>query len=116
MSYLLVNLAVADILYATFIIPKVFFKLIFTHPVGVTGTFLCKFLIRGTVAWVGGVSSILTLVVIAIERHYAAVHPFKWNFTRRRLKVCHLVLRRTYRIYLIKRWASNKRWVSKVES
>lgn len=96
MNFLLVNLAVADILYATFIIPKVLFKLIFTHPGGVTGTFLCKFLIRGNVAWVGGISSIITLVAIAIERYNAVVYPYKWRITKRKLKVCHLLLIRMF--------------------
>ena len=83
------NLAVGDILFAAFIIPKVFFNFIFTHPGGVTGTSLCKLLIRGTVAWVGELASIITLVAVAIERHHAAVYPFgnKWKLTKRKLKV-----------------------------
>ncbi|XP_078349122.1 pyroglutamylated RF-amide peptide receptor-like [Oculina patagonica] len=86
---LLVNLAAADIIYAMFIIPKTFFKLIFTHPDRVTGTVLCKLVTRGNFAWVGGHSSIITLIAIAIERYYAVVYPFgnKWKLTKRKLKV-----------------------------
>ena len=55
MNYLLVNLAIADILYAAFIAPRIFFDLIFIahHPDGITGTVLCKLLTDGSVAWVG---------------------------------------------------------------
>ena len=89
-NYLLVNLAVADIMYATFIAPKVFFKLILNHPDVVTGTILCKFLTDGNVASVGAASSIVTLVAIAIERYYAVMYPFgnKGKLTKRKLKVC----------------------------
>ena len=90
-NYLLVNLAIADILYAMFVAPKVFFKLTLIHPEGMIGTILCKLLTGGTVAWVGGVSSIVTLVAIAIERHYAVIYPFghKRKLTKAKLKVRH---------------------------
>ncbi|KAL9957200.1 hypothetical protein ACROYT_G038809 [Oculina patagonica] len=85
-NYLLLNLAIADILYAMFIAPKVFF----THnPDGMTGTVLCKLLTDGNVAWVGVASSIVTLVAIAIERYYAVMYPHgnKWKLTKTKLKV-----------------------------
>ena len=83
------NLAVADIMYATFMAPRVFFKLTFTHPNEVTGTVLCKFLTDGNVAWVGTASSIVTLTTIAIERYYAVSYPLstKGKLTKRKLKV-----------------------------
>jgi len=76
-NYLLVNLAVGDILYVTFITPSVFIvQFSFTKlPDGVTGTVLCKFLTTGTMAWLGAASSILTLSLVAIERYYAVVYP-----------------------------------------
>ncbi|XP_078346934.1 pyroglutamylated RF-amide peptide receptor-like [Oculina patagonica] len=87
-NYLLVSLAAADIIFAMFIIPKSF-KFILTQPDGVAGTILCKFVIDGNVAWVGGHCSIITLVVIAIERYYAVMYPHgnKWKLTKRKLKV-----------------------------
>ena len=90
-NYLLVNLAVADIMFATFMAPRAFVKLIFTHPDGMTGTFLCKFLTDGNVAWIGGASSTVTLTTIAIERYYAVMYPLgnKGKLTKRKLKVCH---------------------------
>lgn len=89
-NYLLLNLAVADILYATFIAPDTFLKLVSTLPGGMTGIVLCKLIIGGNVAWVGAVASVVTLVAIAIERYYAIVHPLgnEGHLTKHRLKVC----------------------------
>lgn len=89
MNYLLVNLAVADILYATFVAPKVLFKLTFAHPDGVIGNILCKLMTGGNVAWIGGASSIALLLAIAVERYYAVVYPQgnKGRLTKRKLKV-----------------------------
>lgn len=73
-----------------FVAPRVFFKLAFTHSDGVTGTVLCKLLTDGNVALVGGASSVVTLVVIAVERYYAVMYPRgeKGTLTKRKLKVC----------------------------
>ena len=88
MSFLLVNLAIADIIYAVFITPRVFYQLPFArHPDGVFGTVLCKFVTGGSVAWTGSACSIATFVAIAIERYYAVMYPHKWNLTKRKLQV-----------------------------
>ena len=89
-NYLIVNLAVADILYAAFMAPRIFLKLNLAHPGGVTGTVLCKLLTDGNVAWVGATSSFVTLVAIAIERYYAVMYPLgnRGKLTKRKLKVC----------------------------
>lgn len=89
LNYLLVNLAVADILYAVFIAPKVLVKLTVSHPDGLTGIFLCKLVTGGNLAWVGSASSIVTLVAISVERYYSVMYLFnkKGKLTRRRLKV-----------------------------
>ena len=50
-NYLLVNLALADALFATFITPEIFFRLTSTHPGGMTGTVLCKLMTGGGLAW-----------------------------------------------------------------
>ena len=84
------NLAVADIMFAVFIIPNIIFGLFFTVPDGLTGTVLCKLLIGGNIAWFAASSSIATLTVIAIERYYAAACPLKNigpRLTKRKLKV-----------------------------
>ncbi|XP_068708295.1 probable G-protein coupled receptor 19 [Montipora foliosa] len=87
-NYLIVNLAVADILYAVFIVPDVFIKLTFTHPEGTTGSILCKLLTGGNIAWVAINSSLVTLAAIAIERYYAVMYPLgdKGNFIKEKLK------------------------------
>ena len=91
MNYLLVNLAVADILYGMVVTPRIFFKILFNNhlPDGMTGTVLCKLLADGTVAWIGSGSSFVTLVAVAIERYYAVMHPHdsRWKVTKYKLKV-----------------------------
>ena len=88
MNYLLLNLAIADILYAMFIAPKFLFN---HQPNGMTGTILCKFLTDGNVAWVGVASSFVTLVAIAVERYFAVMYPHgnKWKLTKAKVKVSH---------------------------
>ena len=91
-NYLLVNLAVADVLYAVFMVPRIFFQFNFTHPDGGTGTVLCKLLTAGIAAWVGATSSVITLAAIAVERHYAVMYPLgnRGNLTKGKLKVGHI--------------------------
>ena len=83
------NLAVSDILFATFIAPKLIFGLNLSHPEGATGSILCKLVTGGNVAWIPGVSSVVTLVTIAVERYYTVVHPMDPNrkMTKHKLKV-----------------------------
>ena len=90
-NYLLLNLAVADALYMMFIAPNLLFVRLslIHHPDGMTGTVLCKLLTSGQIGWVGAISSIVTLAVIAVERYYAVVHPLgnKGKLTKRKLQV-----------------------------
>ena len=88
-NYLLMNLAVADMLVGLFFTPQYVFKHMFTHPGGLAGKVLCRLLTGSNVAWVGGAASVFTLVVIAIERYSAVMDPFgnKGRLTKRRLKV-----------------------------
>ena len=90
MNYLLVNLAVADMMVATFLAIQHIFIQTFTHPDGVTGVVLCKLLTDGFFGWVGAGASIVTLVAIAVERYYAVLHPFgnMDGLSNRKLKVC----------------------------
>ncbi|KAL9957308.1 hypothetical protein ACROYT_G038931 [Oculina patagonica] len=88
-NYLLINLAVADVTFATFLASEFILSYAFTHPDGMTGKVLCRLLTGGTLGWVGGASSAFTLVAIAIERYYAVMHPLgnKGKLTKRKLKV-----------------------------
>ena len=88
-NYLLMNLAIADLVVAIFFIPRHILVHAFRHPDGVTGTLVCKLLTGGNLAWVGGTASIVTLIAIATERYFTVVYPLekKSNLTNGRLKV-----------------------------
>lgn len=75
-NYLLLNLAVADIITVTFISPQYIFIHAFTHPTGVAGDFLCKFITGGNLSWIGGVASVFSLVAISFERYQAVTNPY----------------------------------------
>ena len=88
-NYLLMNLAIADLVVAIFFIPRHILVHAFRHPDGVTGTLVCKLFTGGNLAWVGGTTSIVTLIAIATERYFTVVYPLgnKSNLTNGRLKV-----------------------------
>jgi len=87
-NYLLVNLAIGDIMYAVFIAPEVITTITSNHPGGVGGTVLCKLLSAGIFAWVGGIPAMVTLVVIAFERYFAVIYPHNnKRLTKKKLKV-----------------------------
>ena len=91
-NYLLLNLAVADMLFAAFITPNIIFsKLSSIHyPDGVIGMILCKLITSALIGWTGATSSIITLAAVTIERYYAVMYPHgnKGKLTKRKLKVC----------------------------
>ena len=89
-NYQLVNLAAADISYAIFAVPNIILSHHAYHPEGLSGTLLCTTLTGGNLSWIGGRASMITLLVIAIERYFAVVHPHgnKRKLTNRKLKVC----------------------------
>ena len=70
-TYLFLNLALADILVATSLIPQYVLRPAYTHPDGWAGTLLCKLFTGGFTMWVGGCAATFMHVVIAIERFYA---------------------------------------------
>ena len=92
MNYLLVNLAVADISYATFHTTELIYRHITTHPDGFTGKIVCL-LRNGALQWIGASSSIFTLVAIAFERYFAVLFPYanKGKLTLCKLKVWHYI-------------------------
>lgn len=75
-NYLLVNLAVADTITLTFTSPQYIFIGAFSHPVGITGDYLCKFITGGNISWIGGVASVFSLVAISFERFHAVTNPY----------------------------------------
>ncbi|XP_022784191.1 pyroglutamylated RFamide peptide receptor-like isoform X2 [Stylophora pistillata] len=89
MNYLLLNLAICDVLFAIFITPKIIVSYNISHPDGVTGVILCKLLTGGNMAWVSGAFSVIILVTIAVERYHTVRYAFDPNrkLTKRKLKV-----------------------------
>ena len=83
------NLAVADMTAATFFLPQFIFLRSSGHPDGESGKILCRLVTGGTIAYIGGVASVVTLVAIAAERHYAVMHPLEniGKLTDRKVKV-----------------------------
>ena len=57
MNFLLVNLAVADMTVAVFIAIRYIFTLVFVHPKGEIGDFVCQLLTGEAFTWVGALAS-----------------------------------------------------------
>ena len=76
LNYLIVNLAVADMMYAVFMAPVFLVKIAGVHPDGIGGLVLCKLVTGGSFSWFGAASSVVTLVAIAFERYNAVLYPF----------------------------------------
>ncbi|EDO48038.1 predicted protein [Nematostella vectensis] len=89
MNYLLVNLAISDMILLVFFSPSFVFRDAFTHPSGEAGDLLCVFITGETFAWVAGYASAAFLIAIAIERYYATTRPHSYgsSLIKRRLKV-----------------------------
>ena len=89
MNFLLLNLAVADMMVALFVAPRFILIHFFKHPDGLAGTWVCKLLTGGNLTWTGGACSVFTLVAIAFERYYAVMYPYgnKGKLTYNKLKV-----------------------------
>lgn len=80
MNYLLVNLAVADIVIGVFMLPRHVFHQSFEHPTGTSGNYLCKFITGGGFIWMSAASSGILLIAIAFVRYFAVVHPLLRTF------------------------------------
>lgn len=82
MNFLLVNLAIADLLTLVWCMPGIFLSHT-THPSGQAGSFLCKFITTHSIAGIGMIVSGLTLTLISVERYKALVRamdrPFRLN-------------------------------------
>ncbi|EDO38518.1 predicted protein [Nematostella vectensis] len=76
MYYLLVNLAVADIVVAIFQAWRYILVYTFEHPTGQDGKIMCTFLTGGTLTWVGGLTSAYTLVDMYITCVYTLVDMY----------------------------------------
>ncbi|XP_068753060.1 neuropeptide FF receptor 1-like isoform X2 [Montipora capricornis] len=86
-NYLLLNLAVADIIYPTFLFAYFVYRHSLNNPDAMPRNAICLSLTR--MAWVGADSSVFTLIAIARERYCAVVHPLsiQRKLTWQKLKV-----------------------------
>ncbi|XP_068754865.1 thyrotropin-releasing hormone receptor-like [Montipora capricornis] len=86
-NYLLVNLAVADIVYPCFLLPQFLVSLKIRFADEMPGNAICLFLSR--MAWTGASAGAFTMIIIAKERYYTVVHPLgdKGKITTCLLKV-----------------------------
>ena len=87
MNYLLVNLAVSDMMVAVFMTPMYVLSRT-NHPSGSLGNYLCKTLTGDALAWTGALASIFTLICVAVERYLAVTYPHsrKKRLTSKKLK------------------------------
>ncbi|KAJ7378324.1 hypothetical protein OS493_023571 [Desmophyllum pertusum] len=88
MNYLLANLALADLLFALFFIPRRLLITEFRHPEGWVGDFLCKTFTHANLSWVASIAAVITLLFIAWERYHAIIHPHnsRGRLTKKRLR------------------------------
>ena len=90
-NYMLINVAVADIISLAFCVPGITIRF-FRHPRGILGTFICKFVTMHLIAGITLLVSGLTLTTISVERHNALLRPmdsrFKLNGTRTKIMIC----------------------------
>ena len=74
-NYLLVNLALSDMMVALAITPQYVLRGTFHHPSGTAGDYMCKFITGDTFIWIGVGGSTFSLVAVAAERYLTVVRP-----------------------------------------
>lgn len=79
-NFLLLNLAVADLLTLLWCLPYKVLVFVFVHPSGVSGNFLCKFFTSYNVTVVTLTVSIFTLTTLSVERYRALINPLLRKF------------------------------------
>ena len=67
-NWLMVNLAIADMVVAVFVAIQFVIGPMYEHPSGTAGSLLCKFITGGTLAWTAALVSVCNLVAISVER------------------------------------------------
>lgn len=77
MNYLLLHLALADLLVGLTAIPNNAIVPFFSHPQGMAGNLFCKIFASDNLTYICGQVSALILIVIASERYKAVVIPHK---------------------------------------
>ncbi|XP_031566057.1 allatostatin-A receptor-like [Actinia tenebrosa] len=90
-NYLLLNLAVADLLFGVFLAPDYILLPFFRHflPDGVLGEWLRKLLLASNIAWLACRASTFTMICLTVERYFAVCRPhtFRQRFSPKIVKV-----------------------------
>ena len=88
-NYLLMNLAIADMMIMISFTSRHILEGLCHHPRGLVGEILCKTITSDTFTWVGGVASAICLVVMAYERFAAITAQLgrPATFNHRKLKI-----------------------------
>lgn len=79
-NFLLVNLAVGDLMTLLWCIPYKVLIFLFEHPSGLAGDFLCKFFTSYNVTVITLTVSIFTLTGLSVERYRALINPLHRKF------------------------------------
>ncbi|XP_022805449.1 neuromedin-U receptor 2-like [Stylophora pistillata] len=74
-NYLLLNLAISDLMIVTSFTLRHILEGLYHHPRGLQGIILCKIITSDTFTWVGAVSLAMTMLVLAYERYAAITFP-----------------------------------------
>ena len=77
MNFLLLNLAVADILVGLFFAPSFLLMPMVAHPKGLPGDVLCKIITGKNIAWLSSLASGFTLVLVSVERFFVIRYPLE---------------------------------------
>lgn len=92
-DHLLLNLAVADLLFGVFVVIEQLslFSLVFlpnSYYIVFQNGLFCHLVSSGNIAWFAFVDSILTMLVLSVERYFAVCRPynFKKYFSTRNVK------------------------------
>ena len=88
-NYFLVNLAIADMIVALFVMLQHILRVFLRHPAPPFGDYFCKVATGGNLVWIGSAASVFTLVSIAFERYYSVMFPHnhKGRLTPRKAKL-----------------------------
>ena len=84
-SFLFVNMAVADLMVAVFQMPVNITHFYVVESSELIGTFNCRFLYYAV--YVSTIASIFCLTVMAFDRYFAVVHPFRRSIWFRKPKI-----------------------------
>jgi len=87
MNYLLVHLAICDMLGGILFLPRRVFWGLYDHPSGLLGDFLCKCLTGGSLAWLPSCAGVFMLIIVAWERYNAIMKPYSQKFSNKKIKI-----------------------------